>query len=326
MISYLGRAVPLERLVQGPDINDEDHQFVRRVENIRRFAMEELGLSFSRNYTSYVDVDRDFLVAVVTAYADDSFTRHQWWFPVVGTVPYKGFFNVEDARRERSRLEKRNLDVWIGRVDAFSTLGWFRDPLYSFMRNYSERYLADLIIHELLHATVWIKGHAQFNEELAQFVGTEGARLYMEVMFGDNTDENDQEATLKDRAVYHAFIRELIAELDEIYKSDISREEKLIKKEDSIEKAKIRFDESYEELFQTDNYRNFSELPINNAFLGLFMLYHEEDHFFMDLYTRSGSDLKKFITAARTLNTRPGRGYNPKEELESALGLHSSVP
>jgi len=320
MLGYLGRAVPLEELNNGDGADEDDRRFIQRVENIRRFAIEELGLKKSKNYTRYVELDRDYLAAVVSASAKDSFKRYEWWFPVTGKVPYKGFFNVADARKERAKLEKKDLDVWVRGVDAFSTLGWFRDPLYSYMKKYSDRSLADLIIHELLHATVYLKGQSQFNEELAEFVGTEGARLYMEKA-GQALNDSDASNAQADRAAYSLFIRGLIAELDELYKTDLPREEKLQRKAEIIEAAKARFKESYEENFKTDNYRGFIELPVNNAYLELFRLYHEEDHYFKDLYARSGSDLAKFISAAKTLKVKTkGRG-NPKEELERALGL-----
>ena len=326
MLSYLGRAVPLEDLTEGPSPTEEDLLFVQRVQNIRRFAMEDLGLEASRNYTRYVELDRNYLVAVVYASADDAFNRHQWWFPVVGRMPYKGFFNVEGARRERARLQRRNMDVWIGAVNAFSTLGWFRDPLYSFMKDYSEMRLADLIIHELVHATVWINGHAQFNEELAQFIGVEGSRLYMERIYGAAGFSAPElqaaaEEQRADRTAYNTFLRGLIAELDEMYKRDIPREEKLILKDEIILRAKIKFDDEYESLFITDNYRYLSNLEINNAYLSLFMLYHEEDHFFRELYQNSGSDLRQFINAAKNLSGRPPQSYNPKQEFQRALGL-----
>jgi len=322
MLSYLGRAVPLEDLNAKDGAGEDERKFVQRVEDIRRFAMEELGLKESKNYTRYVELDRDYLAAVVSASAKDSFKRYEWWFPVVGNVPYKGFFNVEDARKERTKLEKKDLDVWVRGVDAFSTLGWFKDPLYSYMKKYSDRSLSDLIIHELLHATVYLKGQSQFNEELAEFVGTEGSRLYMEKLHGTQAlNDSDTANAQADRAAYSAFIRGLIAELDELYKSGLSREEKLQRKAQIIEVAKTRFNTSYEENFKTDNYRGFIELPVNNAYLELFRLYHEEDHYFKDLYERSGSDLAKFISAAKTLRVKTqGRG-NPKEELEKALGL-----
>jgi predicted aminopeptidase len=160
MLGYLNRAVPLDTLLEDPAPQDGEQsrlssaEFARRVKDIRRFAMEDLGLRETSSYTKYVDIDRDYLAAVVSASARDSFTRHEWWFPIVGSVPYKGFFNIKDARKEQEKLRKRDLDVWIRGVDAFSTLGWFSDPLYSYMRNYSVYRLADLIIHESLHTTM----------------------------------------------------------------------------------------------------------------------------------------------------------------------------
>ena len=317
MLGYLGRAVPLEKIAGAGASPEEDRLFAERVNDIRRFAMEELGLKESKNYTRYVELDRDYLAAVVSACARDSFTRHEWWFPVVGKVPYKGFFNPADARKERAKLEKKDLDVWIRGVDAFSTLGWFKDPLYSYMKKYSDRNLADLIIHELLHATIYLKSHSQFNEELAEFVGTEGARLYMEKINGpaDGDDDSDAADARADSAAYHGFIRLLIAELDAVYKSDMPREEKLKRKGEIIEAAKVRFKKDYDVTFKTENYRGFSELPVNNAYLELYILYYEEDLYFKELYEKSGRDLPKFIAAAKTLK---GRG-NPREELEKAL-------
>jgi len=322
MLGYLNRAVPLKELAGGEDVPPEDRLFAERVENIRRFAIEELGLKESKNYTRYVELDRNYLAAVVSACAKDSFTRHEWWFPVVGRLPYKGFFNVEDARKERTKLEKKDLDVWIRGVDAFSTLGWFRDPLYSYMKDYSEQALADLIIHELLHATVFLKNHSQFNEELAEFVGTEGAKLYMETTYGisqmqtETSKANDAKA---DSGAYLAFIRSLITELDEMYKSNISREEKLLRKEEIISAAKSRLETDYDLLFNTENYRGFIELPVNNAYLELYRLYYEEDFFYKELYEKSGQNLAEFIAAAKSLKTR--KNGNPKEELKKALGL-----
>jgi predicted aminopeptidase len=319
MLGYLGKAVPVETLLAGA--SGADAEFARRVADIRSFALGELGLRETANYTKYVEIDRDYLAAVVSASAADSFARHEWWFPVVGSVPYKGFFNPDDARKERARLEKKGLDVWIRGVDAFSTLGWFSDPLYSYMKEYPVHRLADLIIHESLHATVYLKNQAQFNEELAEFVGSEGARSYIEKAFGEDSDESRAIAASDDgRAVFLAFIRELIAELELLYAGSIPREEKLEKKAEIILAAKARFAETYDRVFQNDNYRGFSDLPVNNAYLELYRLYYEEDSYFRDIYARAGSDLPRFIAAAKTLKAAKPRG-DPKAQLEKALGL-----
>jgi predicted aminopeptidase len=332
MLGYLGRAVPLESLLDGPEPSEAEisRLFVERIHDIRRFAMDELGLRESKNYTKYVELDRDYLAAVVSASAADSFSRHEWWFPVVGSVPYKGFFNVEDARKEAAKLRKKGLDVWVRGVDAFSTLGWFRDPLYSYMRDYTVDRLANLIIHELLHATVFIKGQVQFDEELAEFVGSEGARLYVEKTFGPDSEELRNMARAKaDNTAFVGFIRGLIAELDALYKSGadrdrpagLSREEILQEKASVIEAAGKRFAAEYDSLFSTENYRGFAELPVNNAYLELYRLYYAGENYFAELYERTGRDLAGLIAAAKTLNGSGAAKKNPRAELEKALKL-----
>ena len=330
MLGYLNRAVPLETLLdagggKGEALSEaeKNRRFVELVRDIRRFAMEELGLKASKNYTRYVQLDRDYLAAVVSASAADSFTRHEWRYPVVGAMPYKGFFNVEDARKERVKLEKKGLDVWIRGVDAFSTLGWFRDPLYSYMRDYPPERLADLIIHELFHATVFIKGQVQFNEELAEFVGSEGARLYMESRYGEDSEAyRGIFAGEKDSLEYTAFIRELAAELETLYASGADREEKLREKERIINAAKERFNAEYEGRFNSDNYRGFSDLPLNNAYIDLYRLYYAEDNFYADLYERSGRNLPAFIAAAKTITQKGAPdARSPRAQLAKALGL-----
>ena len=327
MLGYLSRAVPLESLLE-PDPGDKknpeaekNRRFVELVQDIRRFAAEELGLKMSKNYTRYVKVDRNYMAVVVSASAADSFTPHEWRYPVVGRMPYKGFFKVENARKEQAKLEKRGLDVWVRGVGAFSTLGWFRDPLYSYMRDYSPYQLADLIIHESLHATVFIKGQAQFNEELAEFVGSEGARLYVESRFGVDSEEyKDMIAAKADNQSYVTFIRELITELQILYESEKKREEKLREKEYIINVTKKRFDAEYESRFLSENYRGFSSLQVNNAYLELYRLYYSEDDYITGLYKRSGKSLSAFIAAAKNMSKK-GTG---RERLIKALGLDNS--
>ena len=308
LLGYLNRAVPLEKT--------DNEEFINLVNDIRKYAMEDLGLAMSKNYTRYVELDRDYLAAVVSASEKDSFRRYEWFFPVVGSMPYKGFFNIEDARKERTKLEKKDLDVWVRKVDAFSTLGWFKDPLYSYMRNYSVGRLADLIIHELLHATVFIKGQVKFNEELAEFIGSEGAKLYVESRYGaDSNEYRESFSSDSEYKKYVDFIRELIEELDKLYSSKIDKEQKLKEKEAIITAAKERFNAEYETRFSTDNYRGFSTLPVNNAYLELYRIYHAQDNFYSDLFERSGKNLPSFIAAAKTI-TKKG---DPRAQLEKAL-------
>jgi predicted aminopeptidase len=319
MLGYQYRSVSVDDLLADPGTPDGTRELLHRVKEIKRFATEELGLAEDDNYTTYVELDRDFLASVVSASAQDAFIRHEWWFPVVGKVPYKGFFAEDDARKEAAKLKKKDLDVWVRRVDAFSTLGWFSDPLYSFMKDDPPHRTAELLIHEQTHATVFLKNQVQFNEELAGFIGREGARIYMERTYGKHSPEyrrmEDGEA---DSAAYIAFLKELIAELDSLYMTGASRKDKLEGKEKILSAAKKNFEEKYSELFRGDTYKGFLRLPVNNAYLELFRLYHGSGGYFEDLYERTGRDLSRLIAAAKTLKNNM---VDPKRGLEEALGL-----
>ena len=325
-LGYLGKAVPLESLLnEGNGETDEaekNRRFVEQVQDIRNFAAEELGLTMTKNYTRYVSIDRDYLAAVVSATAADSFTQHEWKYPVVGIMPYKGFFKTDDARKEREKLEKKGLDVWVRGVDAFSTLGWFKDPLFSYMRNYSPDRLADLIIHESVHATVFIKGQVKFNEELAEFIGTEGARLYMESRYGIDSDAyRSMIAADEDYRRYVAFMQELIAELNHLYESGMSRGQILAEKENIISLSKEKYNDLYDTIFSDDRYRGFYNLPVNNAYLDLYRLYYAEDSGFAELYESSGKNLPAFIAAAKSIPQKKRRleGKSPAQWLAEEL-------
>ncbi|GMO22244.1 MAG: aminopeptidase [Spirochaetaceae bacterium] len=315
LIGYLNRAVPLESIAN----EDEDAAlFVSHVNDIRRFTLEELSLSATKNYTKYVSLDRDYLASIVSASAKDSFKRHQWWFPVVGSVPYKGFFNIEDAKHEALRLKKKGLDVIARPVDAFSTLGWFNDPLYSFMREYSEARLADLIIHESFHATLFLKSNAQFNEEIAEFIGTEGARLYIEKKYGADSEAYTALAkNERDNKMFVFYIKSIITELESLYSMDIPREEKLRRKEEIINASQQRFLDEYDSVFKTNQYRFAGKMKINNAYLELYRLYHEGDDRLKSLYESAGSNLPEFIAAAKTLNNKSDPYIQLKRALEA---------
>jgi predicted aminopeptidase len=319
MLGYLHKAVPLESLSRSP--RNEDRRFAEQVLEIRRFALDALGLKAGGNYTRYVALDRDYLAAVVSASAPDSFTPHTWWFPVVGAVPYKGFFDPRYAAAEGEELQKkRGLDVWIRRVDAFSTLGWFSDPLYSYMQDYPVYRLADLIIHESLHATVYLKGQSQFNEELAEFVGREGARRYTAERFGaDSSEYAALTAEEADRKTFVSFIQGIIAELEAAYAEERDTAYKLRRKEEIITAAQRRFEAEYDALFKLGGYRGFSALPVNNGYFALFTLYYSGGYL-EDLYERSGRDLARFIAAAKTVKPKG----DPRSQLRDALNLGAS--
>jgi predicted aminopeptidase len=294
------RAVSIDSMLKGEDadsVTPKTRDFLLRVGDIRSFAMDTLGLKRNNNYKKYLRVDGDYAVDVVTASKDDAFVPYKWWFPLVGRITYKGFFDKKDAEKEARRIKKRGgYDVYMGRADAFSTLGFFSDPVYSFMINYTVYDLASLIIHEQTHATVYVKNQTQLNEEIATFVGDIGGLLYVERRFGAGSEEYKAAVLSKeDYATYINLMRSLHRELSALYAGDSGREYKLSEKERIFADFRERVSGGYDSLFRTPRYSGLKEAKLNNAVIAARMTYNMDMALYYELYESVGGDLAEII-------------------------------
>jgi predicted aminopeptidase len=317
LLSYNARSRPIEKVLSAGTASGEEAEMLRAVQEIRCYAVDQIGLEQNRNYTRYLDLDKDYLVDVVTACAADSFTPHQWRFPLFGASPYKGFYEEADARRQAARLEKRGLDVWIRKVDGFSTLGLLSDPIYSFMTDYSLYALADLIIHEQTHATVFVKNQIQFNEELASFIGSEGALAYLRSRYGEDSKPYAQAlAAREDRKVFKDRIIELHGQLERIYSQETQRETILAEKVRTVEAFNRNLAEEAPRVFKTDRFRAFRGIPVNNAYIMSFVRYNQDLQLFYRLYEIQGRDLTSTVEVLKRLAKVKG---SPKAALERLI-------
>ena len=322
-LSIRSRSESLERAIADPKSSPELKLLCERAKSAREFALERFGLKQTRNYTSVVILDSDRLATVVQACAELSFTRYLWSYPVVGKMPYRGYFDPKDAERQAASLRKQGLDVIARPVDAFSTLGWLSDPLFSFMSTYGEAEVADLVMHEMTHATVFLKGdrpgNEQFNEELATFVGDEGSLVYLADRYGP---ESPQVAKAKaDRADEEAFASYLAGtgkELEAVYSSQTSDEDKRARKAGIIAERAKEYAAEAPSLFQGKGYREFDMSKINNAYIDLYRLYQGETSLYRDFYEKiCGSDMKAFVRKVSLIAS--GKG-DPKTEMRRLLG------
>jgi predicted aminopeptidase len=311
IIAYGLEAQSIEGLLAKGTPGANERDFLRRVTDIKRYAVTRLGLTNNANYTTYLRLDRDYLVDVVSACKKDRFEEYVWQYPFFGGFPYKGFFERKDADAEAKDLKKMNLDVIIRKVDAFSTLGFFKDPVYDFMAEYSAYELASTIIHEQTHATVWIKDEVQLNEELAVFVGREGGLLYIADTYGVTSKEyKDALRSTDDSASFTDFIKSAYKALDVLYTSDIPESEKLVvrgivmhayKERYRLDAVRKALEENAADISGTaDKYAAF---PLNNAFIMLFMGYEENLTPFYELYRSFNNDLPKTIEYLTGLKT-----------------------
>jgi predicted aminopeptidase len=169
---------PISQVIEQKKEAPERIEKLVHVQNILNFSKEELGLNVGGSYQKYVKLESESVTYVLQVAHKRKLERKTWWFPIVGTQPYLGFFKKEDAMQERNKWVTKDFDTSLGGVEAFSLLGYVDDPLYSSMLdNNTLLELAETIIHECLHRTVYIKGESEFNENLADFVGRNGALL-----------------------------------------------------------------------------------------------------------------------------------------------------
>lgn len=317
LIGYQIQAEKNSKLTASKDTSPEVKAFLKEVEQITAFAQEELGLEASKNYTKYVEIDRKYLAAVVSAAEELDLKQHTWSFPIVGEVPYKGFFQAEKAHREAEKLEERGLDTWISAVDAFSTLGFFKDPLYSYMIDYSPYRLANLLIHEQTHSSIWVKDHSTFNEELASFIGDEGAKLFILRRFGSTSDEYQGIFAMEaDRNQFRSDMAKLRSRLEDIYSSEKSDEIKRREKAAAFSEFKSDFADAYASAYQTDAYKAVSELPINNAYVTINAVYFSQDDIYQRFLDFCDGDIRKMISLLKPLD---GTRRDPKAFMEQLL-------
>jgi predicted aminopeptidase len=290
-------------LLADPATPPETRDLLARAADIKRFAVEELGLADNANYTRYKLVAGDHLADVVSACDAVSFTNYLWPYPLLGKLPYRGYYERPDAEREAAALKARGWDVIIRPVDAFSTLGFTKDPLYSFMDRYPAHQLASIIIHEQTHATLFLKGQPAFNEELASFVGEAGALRWVARTHGEESAE--YRAAVDSQADAEAFttlLKGLAGRLQAVYAASLSREEKLARKAEVIADFRLSLSGDGAPRFRTEGYGNLASLPLNNALIALYSLY-SDDVPLLRAYcdTACGGDLRRFMEAARRL-------------------------
>ena len=224
----LGGSVPLQEILDDEEASEEIKEGIRLVQEVKEFAHQRLGLQLDGAYETFYPVKGDTLIYLVSACPKDSLKPYTWRFPIVGEVEYKGFFGKRDALREIKKLEERGMDTCLQQVLAFSTLGWLEDPIYSTVLDRHPAVIITVIIHELVHNTVFFKGETEFNERIASFIAEKGALLFIEERWGNASPHYQFIVNLaRDEEQIAGVLEALYDELQDLYARDISEVEKL---------------------------------------------------------------------------------------------------
>ena len=297
-IEIIMNARPVEELMVEEDFPDSLKAKLKIVEEVKKYAIEELGLKGKKNYTTYYDQHGRELMWVVSACEPFELESYKWGFPIFGSFSYKGFFRYDMAEAERDRLLEKGLDANIRTAGGWSTLGILKDPILSNMLNRDAGSLSDLIIHELTHGTIFIKDSLEFNENLASFIGNEGARLFLIEKYGESSSELDFYNTkIRDHRIFTNYVLDGAAKLDSLYKSfntDMTYETKLELKSNAIEE----FISGAQNLpFNTLNYVDyFNDFIPDNTFFMSFLRYRGgQSRFEVALRTEHQGNLAEYI-------------------------------
>ena len=214
----LWRRRPIAEMIADPSVDSLTRQKLHIVLAARQYAADSLNLDAEESFTTFSQLERDTLVLVLSAAYRDRLQHHRWWFPIVGHVPYKGFFDYGMARAEEADFQRRGFDTYLRPAAAFSTLGWFNDPLMSTTLRADTLALANTVIHELVHNTFYARGKAEFNESFANFAGARGSADFYRVR-GHARAVAEAEARWSDEKLLARFWKTLHHDIDSVFKA-----------------------------------------------------------------------------------------------------------
>ena len=260
---------------------------------LKQFAITELGLPDSKSYNSYVALERDFPVWTVVAAPEFSVDAKQWCYPVIGCASYRGYFKQKSADNYAEKMLKKGFEVSVGGAPAYSTLGWFADPLLPSMMRYGDVDFAETLFHELAHQQLYINGDSSFNEAFATVVGQEGAKRWLKKYRPNELQDYQDQINATEQ--FNALITQSKKELEQAYQLNIGDEEKRQHKKQLLKGLQQRY-----ERLKADKWRGkgwfdrWFEKPINNARLASFSTYYEQVPMLQILLQSCGNDLSRF--------------------------------
>lgn len=295
---------PVSELAEDSKVDDGLRRRIKLAVQARDFAVNELGLPDNKSYTTFYDTRRNYVTWNVVAAEEFSFTPKTWCFPVAGCVAYRGYYDVADAQGYAATLSDEGFDVTINGATAYSTLGWFADPLLNTMLNRSDSGIVALLIHELAHQQLYVGDDSKFNESFAVFVDQAGLERWQS-KYGATEQLPEIEQRRARQQDFISLLSEAREDLDGIYKSDI---DKTVMRQQKAERfEQLRAD--YETLKQSwDGYSGYDAWfarDLNNARLVSVATYNDYVPAFRALFEQSDKNFPTFYAAAKALAELP---------------------
>lgn len=321
-IEVMAGARPVSRVIADPKTPDSIRSRLRLVDAARRFAKDELGLAVGQQYKTVTFLDNDAVVYVVSAAPQTSLVPFRWEYPVLGRLPYRGFFMLEEAEQEAQDMIRAGYDVSVRPVPTYSLLGVLPDPIVSPMLfSGDEAWLVETVIHELAHATVFSANQGAFNESLATFIGREGRRRFVERYYGKKSAIY-QEMLRKDadRESYARAVGALAFDLRVLFTQakGLAQPEILKRKDEIFLRHQKHYQNDVAETLHSYRLRT-ARLPDNNAELSSYGLYTMNQHLYRRAYRSCNEEMRCLIRLLHGVS----KAKNPQLALEERVAKES---
>lgn len=296
-LELLAKRQPISSVVNADHTPDSVKQKLGTVLAVRKFASAEIGLPENDSYLSYSDIKRKFVVWNVFATPEFSLKPLNWCFPIVGCMSYLGYFSEEWARNSARELAAKGNDVHVGGVVAYSTLGWFADPVLNTMLRWDDAQLAQFVIHELTHQRMFVRDDTNFNEAFATTVARAGVRRWL----ARNNDQSAIEEFNRQEQREQNFVSMVLdtkQKLERLYAADAKAETTRRRKHEFIEELKNRYADLRAAWGGYRGYDAWIHSGVNNAKISSVATYHHHEKAFQRLFDIAAEDFQTFFKLA----------------------------
>ena len=303
-LGVMAASRPVEEVIVDPDTPACVRSRLQALPLLRQFATTELALPESSSYRLYADVRRDALVWNVVAAPEDSLTPRRWCYPVIGCANYRGYFDQQAAQEFASGLSAEGWDAAVEPVPAYSTLGWFSDPLPSTVIDWPLTEIAGLMFHELAHEALYVNGDSAFNEAYATVVEEEGVRRWL-AQHGDPQQRDEHALNQRRRREFLRLLADIRGHLNRLYASDLERADLLREKAAIFKRLKAGYIELQHAWDGYSGYERWVNRPLNNAHLASINTYHALVPAFRLILQGQGGDMAAFHASCARLAELP---------------------
>ncbi len=293
---------PVAEVIADPSRDQKLRAHLTQSQKARTFASEQLHLPENQSYRLYADIGRPYVVWNVFVTPEFSLSPQNHCFPIAGCVAYRGNYSQSAARGEAAVQRLQGMDVSIGGVEAYSTLGWFNDPIISSMMGWGDERLATLIFHELAHQRIYVKDDTEFNESFATFVEQEGTRQWRASR--NLAPDNGAQAQRRDQ--FTQLVLDTRTRLEKLYVQPLPADQMRQRKAAEFERLRSEYRQLRDSQWAGDKrYDAWISAPMNNARLLPFGLYDQWVPAFAALYRQEGGDWVRFYGEVEKLGALP---------------------